>query len=76
MLLGGQCVENSIRLVGELSQYQGFVVICLGGTWGKVCNHWTDYDFEEESKVICRQLGFSADGEYQCYNDKINHSFL
>ena len=67
VLTGSQCVENSIRLVGELSQNQGFVVICLGGSWGKVCGRmWWDVAFEEEAKVICRQLGFSSEGEYYC----------
>ena len=55
---GGQCVENSIRLVGEVSQNEGLVTICLGGTWGKVC-----YVGSEEATVVCRQLGFSTDGD-------------
>ena len=65
---GGQCVENRIHLVGELSQNQGFVVICLGGTWGKVCedeHRWYSINNkEEEAKVVCRQLGFSTEGDY------------
>ena len=55
---GSQCVENSIRLVGELSQNEGFVLICLGGGWGKVCGGWVD-----AAVVVCRQLGFSIDSE-------------
>ena len=33
---GGQCVENSTQLYGELSQTEGFVLICLGGFWGMI----------------------------------------
>ena len=58
-ILGSQCVENSIQLVGELSQHKGSLVICLGGGWGKVCRLIQNY---ETAIVICRQLGFSTEG--------------
>ena len=54
---GSQCIENSIQLVGELFQNKGYVVICLGGRWGKVCGGST-----QAAVVVCRQLGFSAEG--------------
>ena len=52
-------MENSVRLVGELAKNEGFVAICLGGRWGKVCGGWV-----AEARVVCRQLGFSTDSEY------------
>ena len=55
--LGAQCVENSIQLVGELSGNEGFVAICLGGSWGKVCG-----GNAQAAQVVCRQLGFSTKG--------------
>ena len=70
IITGSQCIENSIRLVGELSTNQGLVVVCLGGSWGKVCDDRWDHVYEEEAKVVCRQLGFSADGDNTySYND-------
>ena len=54
---GSQCIENSIQLVGELSQSEGYVVICLGGSWGKVCD-----GSRQAAIVACRQLGFSTEG--------------
>ena len=59
--LGSQCVENSIQLVGDLSQYEGTPVICLGGDWGKVCGASTHA--AATAVVACRQLGFSAEGK-------------
>ena len=62
-LLGAQCRENSIQPIGELSQNEGIVVICLGGSWGKVCG--ADVN---AAMVICRQLGFSIEGKTMYYN--------
>lgn len=56
-IIGAQCVENSIQLVGELSGNEGFVAICLGGSWGKVCR-----GNAQVAQVVCKQLGFSAKG--------------
>ena len=60
-ILGAQCIDNSIRLIGELSQYEGIVLICRGGSWGKVCGEY--YRNQQASRVICRQLGFSSQGQ-------------
>ena len=58
--IGAQCNENSIKLIGELSQNEGIVAICLGGSWGKVCGRFRS---DSVSTVICRQLGFSTVGK-------------
>lgn len=55
--VGAQCVENDIKLVGELSQREGFVSICLEGAWGKI-----GYGNPAAATVVCRQLGFSIEG--------------
>ena len=54
---GSQCIENSVQLIGELSQQAGLPVICLGGRWVKVCA----YLDTRVAVVICRQLGFSTE---------------
>ena len=40
-------------------------MICLGGSWGKVCGdrRYLRYYYEEEATVVCRQLGLSTDGD-------------
>ena len=58
--LGSHCVENSIQLVGELSQHEGSPVICLGGGWVKICDVSTSAT--ATAVVACRQLGFSIEG--------------
>ena len=66
VISGSQCIENSIQLVGELSQQVGLPVICLGGRWGKVCDLLDTAD----AVVVCRQLGFSTQGNnHLCTND-------
>ena len=57
---GSQCIEDSIKLVGELSQHEGTPVICLGGGWAKVCG--ASPHAAAAAVVACRQLGFSAEG--------------
>ena len=55
-MLGAQCVENDIKLVGELSQTEGAVLICFEGAWGKI-----RYGNRAAATVVCRQLGFSTE---------------
>ena len=55
-MIGAQCVENSIKLDGELSQREGYVLICFEGAWGKI-----QYGNTAAATVVCRQLGFSTE---------------
>ena len=55
-MIGTQCVENSIKLIGELSQTEGNVLICFEGAWGKI-----QYGNPGAATVVCRQLGFSTE---------------
>nr|XP_046268866.1 lysyl oxidase homolog 3B isoform X2 [Scatophagus argus] len=46
--------ENSIRIVGGRSSYEGRVEVQVGSKWGTVCSSgWTT----KEAMVVCRQLG-------------------
>ena len=56
-IVGTQCVENSVKLVGELSQSEGYVLIFFEGAWGKI-----HYRNTAAATVVCRQLGFSTEG--------------
>ena len=52
--------HGSIRLVGGTSALEGRVEVCVGRTWGTVCDdYWSSYD----ARVVCRQLGHSSSGK-------------
>ena len=58
------CEDGDVRL-SEGSHYrEGRVEVCRNQQWGRVCDdYWDDYWDERDSAVVCRQLGFSGEGE-------------
>ena len=55
-----ECDNEDIRLVGG-NDTAGTVEICFGDMWQLVCDDdWGSRD----AKVVCRQLGFSPNGQY------------
>ena len=54
------CLHGDIKLVDGSSQNEGRVEICINNQWGTVTDDgWSSND----AKVVCRQLGYSTDGE-------------
>ena len=52
-------MDGDVRLRGGRNYREGRVEVCRNKQWGRVC----DDEWEEnESTVVCRQLGFSEEG--------------
>ena len=54
----GSCTHGAVQLVGGSTTNQGRVEVCVGQTWGTVCDYgfYTNY-----ARVVCRQLGYNVD---------------
>ena len=61
------CTHGYVQLVGGSTTNQGRVEVCVGQTWGTVCD---DGFYSNDARVVCRQLGYDVDRfgtcELQC----------
>lgn len=53
------CSNGEVRLQGGNSLRHGRVEICFDAVWGSICDTLWD---DNEATVVCRQLGFSDQG--------------
>ena len=54
------CNSGDVQLTSTSSERAGVVLVCVNGTWGKVCGG--DNINSTFASVVCRQLGFSPYG--------------
>ena len=55
------CSTGQVRLMGGNIPNEGRVEICMNNVWGTVCGaSWSSTD----ATVVCRQLGYSTQGQY------------
>uniref|UniRef100_A0A1X7T781 SRCR domain-containing protein n=1 Tax=Amphimedon queenslandica TaxID=400682 RepID=A0A1X7T781_AMPQE len=54
------CINGSVRLVNGTTPDEGRVEVCINGEWGTACSQYWD---KSETKVVCKQLGYSQAAE-------------
>ena len=54
------CEDGDVRLTRGAVEWEGTVEMCHDEEWGSICDSkWVVQD----AQVICRQLGYSVEGE-------------
>uniref|UniRef100_A0A1X7U110 Deleted in malignant brain tumors 1 protein n=1 Tax=Amphimedon queenslandica TaxID=400682 RepID=A0A1X7U110_AMPQE len=56
------CTDGDIKLLNEVSDNHGIVLICKNGAWTRVCTDNKYYWSISNTDVVCRQLGYTVYG--------------
>ena len=67
------CHSGDVRLAGSSDPLRGRVEVCVNETWGTICEEFWDTN---DTSVLCRQLGFSAEGKCKLYIFNDSTAFL
>ena len=57
------CTHGDVQLVGGNTTNEGRVEVCVGQTWGTVCD---DSFYSSDARVVCRQLGYDVNQYGTC----------
>ena len=67
------CSTGQLQLAGGNIANEGRVEICLNNMWGTVCDDsWRNV----EAAVVCRQLGYSTEGQQQVHSLQLDVLFI
>ena len=55
------CADGAIRLAGGSEHYEGRVEVCVGETWGTICDDGWDMN---DAGVVRAQLGYTRFSMY------------
>ena len=57
------CTHGAVQLVNGGAANQGRLEVCVGQTWGTVCDRSF---YSNDVRVVCRQLGYDVDQPGMC----------
>ena len=57
------CTHGAVRLVNGGATNRGRLEVCVGQTWGTVCDNGF---YRNDARVVCRQLGYDVERPGTC----------